>query len=462
MKKVFVFGLSAYVLLSGTIAFAQTAPTFSASPASGSAPLTVSFSSALANAYSSNFYIINFGDGQSSSQTVGLSGVSHTYASAGTYTATLQSATNQCAGVTLPCTQPTPNFITVGTLSITVSSGTTNTTFTASPTSGTAPLTVTFTGSIPGTSYSLDFGDGSSPVNEVTNVDCAPGYPNCAANYVSTVNEPHVYSQPGTYTAKLYAYSPNSGQCSYDCYLAAATVTVSSGTVSQSGTFTASPTSGTAPLSVEFYTNATAAVSINFGDGQNGSLQRTTCAAPNNLGTPCALEAFHTYQSAGTYTATMFDSSGNTLGTATVTVSGAPNTQCPSGYTYINGVCYNYVYTQTPTTVTPSYYTGSGYATPAATPTVTGPTTTTANPSCPSYAGPLYRGARDTVANGPVLKLQLYLASVFGLNSNTIATGYFGPITQSYVMKFQAQNGIQTTGTVGPLTRAAIQNFCGH
>src|SRR6185369_17829733 len=49
--------------------------------------------------------------------------------------------------------------------------------------------------------------------------------------------------------------------------------------------------------------------------------------------------------------------------------------------------------------------------------------------------------------------------SYFSLSQN-IAVGTFGPMTQQYVVQFQAQNGISQTGTVGPLTRAAILSRC--
>jgi len=36
--------------------------------------------------------------------------------------------------------------------------------FSATPLSGSAPLSVSFSGSIPGTNYALNFGDGSQPI----------------------------------------------------------------------------------------------------------------------------------------------------------------------------------------------------------------------------------------------------------------------------------------------------------
>lgn len=53
-----------------------------------------------------------------------------------------------------------------------------------------------------------------------------------------------------------------------------------------------------------------------------------------------------------------------------------------------------------------------------------------------------------------VTKLQERLASL-GLFS-VEPTGYFGPITEAAVKKFQEQNGIEVVGIVGPKTRAAL------
>ena len=107
--------------------------------------------------------------------------------------------------------------------------------------------------------------------------------------------------------------------------------------------FYASPTSGTAPLSVQFTSTAPQGSDIgntvNFGDGANGKLGFVpVCSNCNALGT-----ISHTYVSAGTYTATLTGgtcvcSAGGIcncpnmpiLGTATVTVnsaSTAPNIQ---------------------------------------------------------------------------------------------------------------------------------------
>ena len=69
-------------------------------------------------------------------------------------------------------------------------------------------------------------------------------------------------------------------------------------------------------------------------------------------------------------------------------------------------------------------------------------------------------GTRDTAPNGEVTNLQKFLG--------VSPTGYFGPMTQEAVKKWQAANGVVSTGTpnttgygfVGPRTRAAFRRLC--
>ena len=75
---------------------------------------------------------------------------------------------------------------------------------------------------------------------------------------------------------------------------------------------------------------------------------------------------------------------------------------------------------------------------------------------CPTLSTSLQKGARG----GQVTELQKFLASYFNLNSSTIVTGYFGPTTQSYILKLQAQQGVPTIGVAGPMTRATIMRIC--
>ncbi|MBX9765159.1 hypothetical protein K2X83_00790, partial [Patescibacteria group bacterium] len=49
----------------------------------------------------------------------------------------------------------------------------------------------------------------------------------------------------------------------------------------------------------------------------------------------------------------------------------------------------------------------------------------------------------------------------FNLNEEDIATGFFGRLSQSYVVKFQQEKGLPAFGIVGSLTRAKIAESCG-
>ena len=177
--------------------------TASATPTTGNAPLSVAFTGSATGGTAPYSYSWNFGDGSAPSAT---QNPSHTYGSAGTYTATL-TATDGA----------TPAGTSTSTVTITVSAvgNPLTATATANPTSGQVPLNVAFTGTgtggTPPYSYSWNFGDGSA---------------------TSTAQNPsYTYNAAGTYTATL-------------------TITDSSSpakTAASSVTITGSPIAGTAP-----------------------------------------------------------------------------------------------------------------------------------------------------------------------------------------------------------------------
>jgi PKD repeat protein len=159
------------------VAYYQAAPppplsaSASANVTSGTAPLSVKFSGSASGGTAPYSYSWTFGDGGSSGQQT----PSHAYLAPGTYNATLTVTDSQSNtatySVTITVSQPQQ------TLSAFAS---------ASPTSGTAPLNVTFTGSASGRSppysYSWSFGDNSSSILQ---------------------NPSHTYENAGSYSATL-------------------------------------------------------------------------------------------------------------------------------------------------------------------------------------------------------------------------------------------------------------------
>lgn len=319
-------------------------------------------------------------------------------------------------------------------------------TFSAQPTSGQAPLTVMFYSNF---LAEVDFGDGSSSMMQQ---DCATGLNGSVTCVSESYFVRHVYNSAGTYTAKLQGtYCPDSGTAlcaQVITTLGTATVTVGGGSTSNP-TFSASPSSGSAPLTVTFSPSSgfSGYYAVNFGDGTSATLRSGSTS--------------HTYSAPGTYTASFVSDAqclytqplcaflGQSYGSVNVTVTQNSGTQnswtnpdtswwwnpgsyfgCNNGYVYQNGFC---VYQQTPSS------TGL---------------------SCSAITYNLSRGMRDSYANGPIVQLQRFLAARYGLNQNDVVTGYFGPLTQSYVMAFQREQGLDQVGIVGPLTRAAIWNLC--
>ncbi len=159
--------------------------------------------------------------------------------------------------------------------------------FTATPTTGSVPLTVNFTDTSTGgpTSWAWDFGDGGT----------------------STAQSPsHTYTSTGTFTASLTA---TNGQGSTS---SSRTITVTQPTA-PTASFTATPTTGSVPLTVNFTDTSTGGPTSwawDFGDG----------------GTSTAQSPSHTYTSTGTFTAslTATNGQGSTSTTRSITVNEAP------------------------------------------------------------------------------------------------------------------------------------------
>ena len=220
---------------------------FSASPTSGKTPLNVKFTDTSTGSPTSWFW--NFGDGSKSY----LQNPVHKYSKAGTYTVNL--IVKNAAG---------RNEVTktgyIKVISKPVAA------FSGSPTSGKAPLNVKFTDKSTGipASWYWTFGDGSK-------------------SYLQ--NPVHKYSKAGVYTVSLTVKNAaGRGTVTKTGYIKVISKPVAA--------FSASPTSGKAPLNVKF-TDKSTGIPVswywNFGDGSKSYLQNPV----------------HKYSKAGVYTVSL-------------------------------------------------------------------------------------------------------------------------------------------------------------
>lgn len=244
---------------------------FSAGITSGTVPLTVAFTNG-STGTAPLTYSWTFGDGSTST----AQNPSKTYSSTGTYTVTLV-VTGPSGNNTLTRT----DYIAVTNPAVTAPVAS----FIATPTSGAAPLLVTLgcnsTGTITNRSWDFGVGDGTTST---------------AQTAVKT------YNTAGTYTVKLTV--SNSGGSS------TATKTISTTAMAPVASFTATPTSGVAPLATTFTNSSTGAISYtwSFGDNTADSI---------------AQNPTHTFAGAGTYTVklTATGPTGTTPSTQSETIS---------------------------------------------------------------------------------------------------------------------------------------------
>ena len=206
----------------------------------------------------------------------------------------------------------------------------------ASPTSGAAPLTVTFSvtrrpSDTSDVYYTVTFGDGAD--------GGAAGFDRTA----TTTTVQHNYLQNGSYTATMYRMT---GCSSWECVGERSLIAVFTITVGSTNTsiFSASPTSGAAPLSVTFtvtnnFMNGTAPLTVDFGDSGASSDRMLL-----KYGGVARLS--HSYTSPGTYTAKLIETCGDTatcatstwvVGTATITVTGGTTSSGAPSITGIDG-----------------------------------------------------------------------------------------------------------------------------
>ena len=220
---------------------------FTANTTAGLVPLTVQFTDTSAGDPFEWFW--DFGDSVTSTEQNPI----HTYTAPGTYT--VNHTVRNDDGTD---SEEKSNYITVTAKTLPVAQ------FTATPTSGKAPLTVQFTDTSTGevTTRSWFFGDGATSTEQ---------------------NPIHTYTTPGNYTVSLTA--TNAGGSNIETRVDYITVMAPPPVAN----FTTNTTAGTAPLTVQFNDTSTGEVitrSWSFGDGNTSTKQNPT----------------HTYTAPGNYT----------------------------------------------------------------------------------------------------------------------------------------------------------------
>uniref|UniRef100_UPI000A406248 PKD domain-containing protein n=1 Tax=Methanosarcina horonobensis TaxID=418008 RepID=UPI000A406248 len=258
---------SGYITVSN--GFEAPVAAFSASPVSGNAPLTVSFTDQSTGSPTSRKW--TFGDGTYST---GKNPV-HTYSKAGLYSVTL-TVSNADGSNTLT---KSSHITALNVVDSPVVS------FSASPTSGKAPLTVNFTSQVKGspTEWKWAFGDGN----------------------ISTDKNPvHIYNKSGLYSVTLTASNAKgSNTLTKTGYIAVSSVLNTPVT-----NFSAFPTSGSMPLTVQFTDQSTGSPTSRkwtFGDGN-------TSTEKNPL---------YTYNKSGLYSVTLTSSNAKSSNVLTKTIA---------------------------------------------------------------------------------------------------------------------------------------------
>jgi PKD repeat protein len=320
----------------------STTPTspgiLSVSPSSGAVPLAVTGSFLFR---SGNPYEIDWGDGTLPlkvgsfherqnlpvattvfSQPLETRTLTHTYRIGGTHTVILRAGQYERVGDQWVWKNQfyTTQVLTSGTIG--PDTGVGGEGMKATPTSGQAPITATFTvrvngsGSCNGGSYTLDFGDGENTELPYPADGCAP------RDYEVT----HRYDKAGTYKSKLFPTL--SSQIATSNSIRDITISVSeppAPPIQPTGNISsASPKSGPVPLNVSFVLQVNTHKSceggtytLDFGDDTNSEL---TYAA--DLCTSKEFIISHTYDTIGTYTVKLYPVSAGNISTSSAVDSG--------------------------------------------------------------------------------------------------------------------------------------------
>jgi PKD repeat protein len=216
-------------------------PNFTGTPMSGLAPLIVQFNDTSTGPHDQ--WEWDFGDGNTSSEQNPL----YIYNQPGSYSVLLN--VSQEGGDSVSTTQE--NYITVSAVPLTPPVAD----FSGNPTSGVAPLTVTFTDSSTNTPTNWDwtFGDDSS-------------------ENVTVQNPVHTYASAGNYTVSLNA----TNTAGLNITTKTSYINVTEAPPGPVADFSGTPTSGVLPLTVQFNDTSTGFVNPvtylwDFGDGSNST-----------------------------------------------------------------------------------------------------------------------------------------------------------------------------------------------
>ena len=265
---------------------------FTVNPASGVAPLEVSFNAS--NSSDSDGSIISYAWDFKDGNTGNGKTINHSFTSSGSYNVKLTIIDNEGA------TDSTTKIITVTEMVTGTPNQSPIASFTANPTSGVVPLNISFNASNSSDSdgsiinYQWDFKDGNTGSGEIIN---------------------HTFSSTGSYNVKLTVTDDKGATDS-----TTKTITVTEPpNQSPIASFTASPTSGVVPLEVFFDASGSydpdgniVSYEWDFKDGNTGSGETIN----------------HTFSSTGSYNVklTVTDDKGATDSTAkTITVTEPPN-----------------------------------------------------------------------------------------------------------------------------------------
>ncbi len=305
-----------------------TNATLTPTPSSGTAPLVVSFTvtdtsgacphSPIAISYGDSTTNQTVFDGASSDCQIGATQtLNHTYQNASTYSPKLS---NLNTGATLQ-----QSSVVVSSASNLGATDTTNATLTPTPSSGTAPLVVSFTvtdtsGACPHSPIAISYGDSTTnqTVFDGASSDCQIG---------ATQTISHTYQNASTYLAAVINLKTGNALQQSSVIVTAAKPPVDT----TNATLTPTPGSGVAPLAVSFTVTDTSGscphspIAISYGDST------TNQTVFDGLSTDClvgATQTFgHTYQNADTYSAELGNlNTGGTLQQSSIIVYAASNT----------------------------------------------------------------------------------------------------------------------------------------